>query len=128
MKKLRNFELWLWILNQRLKHNWLSTKGQTISKANYGFLNSSKETTKLTILIKKDAQDSEFCLFFGRIEDTIICFRDFLTFNPLNSLWWSRFNMLLTLRDVLLNSMNRTQWVKIIHFKSSAIWSHKNGC
>ena len=34
---------------------------------------------KLTILSKEDAQDSEFCSFFGRIEDTINCFRDLLT-------------------------------------------------
>ena len=37
-------------------------KGQTIPKANYGLLNSPKK------------------LFFGRIEETIICFRDLLTF------------------------------------------------
>ena len=49
-------------------------KGQTISKANYGFLNSSKKRTKLTILNKEDAQDSEFCLFFQRNEDTIAAF------------------------------------------------------
>ena len=35
---------------------------------------------KLTILNKEDAQDSEFCSFFGRIEETINCFQDFLTF------------------------------------------------
>ena len=27
----------------------------------------------------KDTQDSEFCLFFGRIKDIIICFGDLLT-------------------------------------------------
>ena len=26
-------------------------------------------------------QDSEFCSFFGRIEETIVCFRDCLTFS-----------------------------------------------
>ena len=35
-----------------------STKGQKISKANYGFLDSSK----LTILSREDAQDGEFRL------------------------------------------------------------------
>jgi hypothetical protein len=35
-----------------------------------------KKRTKLTILSKKDAQDSEFCLFLGRIEETINCFWD----------------------------------------------------
>jgi hypothetical protein len=42
-------------------------KGQTISKENYGFLKSSKKRTKLTILSRKDAKDSEFRSFFGRI-------------------------------------------------------------
>ena len=42
----------------------LGTKGQKIWKANYGFLNSPKKRTKLTILSKEDAQDSEFCSFF----------------------------------------------------------------
>ena len=35
--------------------------------------------------------------------------------------------MLLTLRDMLLNSMNRTQWVKIIHFKSSVFAGVQEG-
>ena len=63
-----------------VKYFCIFNKGQTISKANYGVLNSSKKRTKLTILSKEDAQDSEFRSFFGRIEDTIICFRDLLTF------------------------------------------------
>jgi hypothetical protein len=44
-------------------------KGQTISKANYGVLNSPKKRMKLTILSIEDAQDSEFCSFFERIEE-----------------------------------------------------------
>ena len=55
-------------------------KGQTISKVNYGILNSSTKQSKLTILSKEEAQDSEFRSFFGRIEETINCFRDLLTF------------------------------------------------
>ena len=39
-------------------------KGQTISKANYGFLNSPKKRMKLTILSKKHHQGSEFRSFF----------------------------------------------------------------
>jgi hypothetical protein len=35
-------------------------KGETISKANYDLINSSKKRTKFTILSKEDAQDSEF--------------------------------------------------------------------
>ena len=51
-------------------------KGQTISKANYGFLNSPKKQTHLAILSKEHAQDSEFRSFFRRIEEPKICFRD----------------------------------------------------
>ena len=36
--------------------------------------------TKITFLSREDAQDSEFCLFFGRIEENINSFRDLLTF------------------------------------------------
>ena len=46
-------------------------KDQTISKANYGLLNSPKKRTKCT-------QDNHS--FFGRIKETINCFRDLLTF------------------------------------------------
>ena len=60
-----------------------SGKGQTIVKANYSFLNSSKKPTELTILSKVDVQNSEFHLVFGRIENTINCFRDLLTFEHL---------------------------------------------
>ena len=49
-------------------------KGQKISKANCGDLNSSKKQTKFTKREYVDAQDSEFCSFFGRIENTINCF------------------------------------------------------
>ena len=37
-----------------------------------------KKRTKLTILSKEDAQDSELRLFFGRIEDTINCWYIYL--------------------------------------------------
>ena len=50
------------------------TKGQLISKAIYRILNSPKnERNALRIL------SSALRLFFGRIEETIICFRDLLT-------------------------------------------------
>ena len=55
----------------------LVTKGQEISKANYDVLNSSKKRSKHT----QDSILVEFCSFFGRIKDIIICFRDLLTFN-----------------------------------------------
>ena len=51
------------------------------SQKKYGVLDSSKKWTKLTILSTEVAQDSEFCSFFGRIQDAIICFRDLLTFS-----------------------------------------------
>ena len=49
---------------------FVACKGQ---KSNYGNLNSYKKQTKLTILSREDAQDSEFCSFFGRIEETTNC-------------------------------------------------------
>ena len=52
---------------------------QKISKANYGVLNSCKKRTKLTILSKEDDQTSEFCSFYGRIEEILNCSRDLLT-------------------------------------------------
>ena len=58
-----------------------SAKGQTVSKENYGVLNSSKKRMKITILNIFFIQDSEFRSFFGRIEETIYCFRDVLTFS-----------------------------------------------
>ena len=61
-----------------------AAKGKTISKTSNCFLNSPKKRTKLTILSKKEAQDSDFRSFFGRIEDTINCLRDSLTFTHVN--------------------------------------------
>ena len=78
---------WLTNFSQLSKGNFiidLVTKGQKISKANYGVLNSSKKRTILTKypeLSREDAQYSEFRSFFGRIEETINCFRDLLTFS-----------------------------------------------
>ena len=46
--------------------------GWLILKSNFDVPGSSKKLTKHT-------QDSEFCLFFGRIKDIIICFGDLLT-------------------------------------------------
>ena len=43
-----------------------------------------KKRTKLTILSMFFDQYSEFCSFFGKIEETIICFQDCLTFG-----YWS---------------------------------------
>ena len=57
-----------------------TTKGQTISKENYDIINCFKKRTKLTIQSKEDPQESEFRSFFGRIEDTINCFCDLMTF------------------------------------------------
>ena len=55
---------------ENLEVSYIKLKGQTISKPNYGFLNSPKKRTKLT-MSKEEAQDSEFRLFFVRIENTI---------------------------------------------------------
>ena len=50
------------------------------SRKQISVLNSSKKRTKLTSLSKDDAQNSELHRFFGRLEETINCFRDLLTF------------------------------------------------
>ena len=42
-----------------------------------------KYERKIISLKREDAQDSDFHSFFGRIEDTINCFRDLLTFRAL---------------------------------------------
>ena len=47
------------------------TKGHTFSRANFGVPNSPKKRMILTILCREDAQSSEFCSFFERIEETI---------------------------------------------------------
>ena len=65
------------LINQNVKQS----KGQKFSKANYGFLNSPKKRTKDTILSIEEAQDIQSYSFFGRIEDTINCFRDLLNFS-----------------------------------------------
>ena len=53
------------------------TKGQYISKADYGVVDSPKKQTKRT----QDSILSAFRSFFGRIHDALICFRDLVTFN-----------------------------------------------
>ena len=63
-------------------------------------LNSSKKRTKLNILSKEYSQDSEFGSgFLWRIEDTINCFRDLLTFR------WQRSQQ--------VSSSQRAEWSKI---------------
>ena len=52
-----------------------------MSKAIYGLLDSPQKQTKLTILSIFFTQDSELRLFLGRIQETINCFRDLLTFS-----------------------------------------------
>ena len=50
--------------------NWQLYKGQLISKCLFGFFNSPKKRTKLAILSKEEAQDSEFHLFLGELRTT----------------------------------------------------------
>ena len=62
-------------------------KGQLILKGLFGFFNSSKKRTK-SFCPSRLGQKFEFSsLFFGRIEDTQISFRDYLTFTK--NLWLS---------------------------------------
>ena len=76
-------KIFIWVHQSPLYgiNNWAFWKGQWISKAIYGLLNSSKKQTKLTILNIFSTQNSEFRSFYGRIENTIICFLNLLTFN-----------------------------------------------
>ena len=48
-------------------HVYESSKGQTISKVNYDFLNYRKKRTALTILSKEEAQDSELRSILGEL-------------------------------------------------------------
>ena len=72
--------------------SWCS-KGQLISKCLFGAFNSSKKRTK-NFGPSRLGQKFEFSrLFFGRIEDTKISFRDYLTFSSGNfkpNWGWSR--------------------------------------
>ena len=54
-----------------------NTKGQIISKCLFGVFNFFQKTNKN----KSHSSKNEFVRsFFGKIPDTIICFRDYLTF------------------------------------------------
>ena len=66
------FSLFISRYNKGCWYSYAKIKGQTISKANYGLLNSPKKRTKCT----QDTTLSAFRSFFGRIEETINCFRD----------------------------------------------------
>ena len=62
------------------KRVWIRyVKGHTISKANYGVLNSPQKRTLGWFQYIKLSQRS----FLGRIEDNLNCFRDLLTFKTL---------------------------------------------
>ena len=59
-------------------------KGQTIPKANYGVISSSKKCTKKHL---RENVLSDFRSFFGINGDTINCFRDFMTFSTSEQLF-----------------------------------------
>ena len=62
-----------------------------------------KKRVKLTILsIFFNQNSSEFCLIFGRIEETIICFRNSLTFSNAVNLK-GRQNMIEFIRAISLD-------------------------
>ena len=61
--------------------NYMSDKGQIISEANYLFLNSSKKRTKNFCPSSWGNILEKFRSFFGRIENKIICFWNYLTFS-----------------------------------------------
>ena len=60
-------------------------KGSKSRKKNLVSSNLPKNKRTSLILSTRGAQDSEFRLFFGRIQDAIICFRDLLTFSDFNA-------------------------------------------
>ena len=65
------------------------TKGQKISKAIYGILDFYKKERKNEKIQPNSTmipQVKSFYSFFRRIEETIICFRDFPTFKALSEL------------------------------------------
>ena len=64
-----------------------------------------KKRMKLTIMSTEGAQDSEFCLFFGRIQDAIICFRDLLNFSILDQHLKNKSRMLLEILVVPTSHM-----------------------
>ena len=62
----------------------LLAKGQIISKAIFVLSNFSKKTNENDLtsyfIVLWYNKSNQFRSFFGRIQDTIICFRDYLTF------------------------------------------------
>ena len=93
--------------------NDITTKGQTISKAYYGFLDSPKNERNS---VEKMLRIGSFVRSFGRIEKAINCFRDLLMF----SYWFWQFAGKLWLFPV-----NSFKIFPII--KSKQIWSHAKG-
>ena len=73
-----------WCKNLYFLNFYNCTKGQKILKAIYDILNSPKnewKNKKNQPNITMIPQVNFFLFVFGRIEDTIICFRDLMTFN-----------------------------------------------
>ena len=71
------------ILSTFVSNGQKVSKGQKISRAIDGVLNFSKNKQKITILSILSFRNTQelrivifFWVFFGRIEDTMICFRD----------------------------------------------------
>ena len=93
-----------------------------------------KKRTKLAILSNFSTQDCEFRSFFGRIEDTIILFRDLLTFRSIihtncakTNKFSFRFYQLWTrnLRFVFENYLcNKVSIVVVIILPSSSTTTH----
>ena len=58
----------------RIDSEYGPLKGQTISKANYGILNSSKKRTRLTIMSKEDTQAVSYVCFLEEFRRPYISF------------------------------------------------------
>ena len=95
--------------NLNFRHQLKVSKYQ---KQFYVLPNFPKKQTKLTILSIFFTQDSEFRSFFGRIEESINCFRDLLTLRWRNS--WILFVL-------------HVPWVFYLAFVHKANWLQLNG-
>ena len=70
------------LLEQVIRRHFVTFNENTLEEKeklnNHYFTLSKKKNTILSIFSIENTEDSDFCSFLGRMEDTIICFRDCL--------------------------------------------------
>ena len=90
--------------NRALKILYFLTYYRSVNlKSNLWASGFFQKQTKLTILSKEYAQDSEFRLFFGRIEETTYCLRDLLTFTLFTQKILDQVQKLIFLNSMILS-------------------------